>query len=171
MSHLHHPKPTVRVRKTNRDQPRASRFGGMSVSIGAVRALMCCAALLAVLAALPAAGEEATRTVPSIRVAGSQDFASRCPSEMLRSFGETRRRDTVLDVELAGSPSHDLPVRASLVEALWEEGVFVTAFSYPVVPKGTARIRTQMSAALSLDDLETAAQAFERAGRKLELIP
>ena len=47
----------------------------------------------------------------------------------------------------------------------------MTAFSYPVVPKGTARIRTQMSAALSLDDLETAAQAFERAGRKLELIP
>ena len=59
----------------------------------------------------------------------------------------------------------------AFAEALWEEGVFVTAFSYPVVPKGTARIRTQMSAALSLDDLETAAQAFERAGRKLELIP
>ena len=41
-----------------------------------------------------------------------------------------------------------------------ERGVYVVAFSYPVVPQGKARIRTQMSAALTADDLEFALEAF-----------
>ena len=43
------------------------------------------------------------------------------------------------------------------------EGVYVTAFSYPVVPQGKARIRTQISAALSEDDIAFTLEAFKRA--------
>jgi glycine C-acetyltransferase len=41
-------------------------------------------------------------------------------------------------------------------------GVLVTAFSFPVVPKGKARIRTQMSAALTPEDIDTAVAVFTR---------
>jgi glycine C-acetyltransferase len=54
--------------------------------------------------------------------------------------------------------------------AAFEEGVYVTGFFYPVVPMGKARVRTQMSAALTDEDLEAAIAAFERAGQRLGLI-
>ncbi len=57
-----------------------------------------------------------------------------------------------------------------LSERLLEEHVFVTGFGYPVVPEGTARVRVQMSAALEREHLETALEAFERAGRELGLL-
>ncbi len=53
---------------------------------------------------------------------------------------------------------------------LGKRGVYVTAFSYPVVPHGKARIRTQMNAAHALSDLEKALQAFGEAGRATGLI-
>ncbi|HEV8065883.1 MAG TPA: aminotransferase class I/II-fold pyridoxal phosphate-dependent enzyme, partial [Acidimicrobiales bacterium] len=46
-------------------------------------------------------------------------------------------------------------------DLLLARGVYVIGFSYPVVPMGRARIRTQVSAAHTLDDLERAAQSFE----------
>jgi glycine C-acetyltransferase len=46
----------------------------------------------------------------------------------------------------------------------------VIGFSYPVVPKGQARIRTQMSAAHSVDDIHQAIQAFKKVGRKYHVI-
>jgi glycine C-acetyltransferase len=55
-------------------------------------------------------------------------------------------------------------------ELLLDEGVFVTGFGYPVVPQGTARVRCQLSAAHSRDDLDQALDAFRRVGRKLGLI-
>ncbi len=55
-------------------------------------------------------------------------------------------------------------------EMLLDEGVFVTGFGYPVVPKGEARVRCQISAAHTRDDLDTALHAFEIVGKKLELI-
>jgi glycine C-acetyltransferase len=53
---------------------------------------------------------------------------------------------------------------------LFEEGVFVAGFFFPVVPKGAARIRTQMNAALTRDDLEFSLAAFEKAGRSVGAI-
>lgn len=53
---------------------------------------------------------------------------------------------------------------------LFEEGVFVSGFFFPVVPRGQARIRTQMSAALTRDDLDKALLAFERAGKACGVI-
>jgi glycine C-acetyltransferase len=63
-------------------------------------------------------------------------------------------------------------VRAqSFAAALAREGVFVTAFSYPVVPHGKARIRTQMNAAHSPEELDFALTAFAKAGREIGIIP
>jgi glycine C-acetyltransferase len=64
---------------------------------------------------------------------------------------------------------HDAALAAKFAEALLDQGVYVTAFSFPVVPKGKARIRTQMSAALSDDDIEFALEAFRLARRTCEL--
>jgi glycine C-acetyltransferase len=47
----------------------------------------------------------------------------------------------------------DAVLAQKMAEKLLEKGIYVTGFSYPVVPKGAARIRTQMSAAHSKDDL------------------
>jgi glycine C-acetyltransferase len=55
-------------------------------------------------------------------------------------------------------------------EALLAEGVFVTGFGYPVVPQGTARVRCQISAAHSRDDLDQALRAFRKAGQGLGII-
>ncbi|HYX81395.1 MAG TPA: aminotransferase class I/II-fold pyridoxal phosphate-dependent enzyme, partial [Gemmatimonadales bacterium] len=55
-------------------------------------------------------------------------------------------------------------------DALLEEGVFVTGFGYPVVPQGQARVRCQISAAHTRDDLDEAVRAFKKVGRKLNVI-
>ena len=57
-----------------------------------------------------------------------------------------------------------------MADRLLEEGVYAVAFSYPVVPKGQARIRVQMSAAHTREQLERAARAFAVVGRELGVI-
>lgn len=64
----------------------------------------------------------------------------------------------------------DAKVAGEMAAALLTEGVYVIAFSYPVVPQGQARIRTQISAGHSREDLEFAVAAFEKVGRALKLI-
>ncbi|GKS63457.1 2-amino-3-ketobutyrate coenzyme A ligase [Nitrospira sp.] len=59
----------------------------------------------------------------------------------------------------------------SMAESLLKEGVYVVGFSYPVVPQGQARIRTQMSAAHTTAQLERAVAAFAKVGRTLDIIP
>jgi len=58
---------------------------------------------------------------------------------------------------------HDAALAAQFANVMLEQGVYVVAFSFPVVPEGKARIRTQMSAALSEDDIDFALDAFARA--------
>jgi len=60
----------------------------------------------------------------------------------------------------------DAKLSQDMANAMFANGVYVTGFFYPVVPKGLARIRTQMNAALTRDDLDAALRAFERAGRR-----
>ena len=55
-------------------------------------------------------------------------------------------------------------------ELLLAEGVFVTGFGYPIVPQGHARVRCQLSAAHTRDDLDFALRAFKKVGSKLGLI-
>jgi glycine C-acetyltransferase len=65
----------------------------------------------------------------------------------------------------------DAALATSMAEALLNEGVYVVGFSYPVVPQGQARIRTQMSAAHTKAQLEQAVAAFAKVGRTLSVIP
>ena len=57
-----------------------------------------------------------------------------------------------------------------MADALLDEGVYVVGFSYPVVPKGQARIRVQLSAAHSAEMIDRATQAFTRVAQKFALI-
>jgi glycine C-acetyltransferase len=64
----------------------------------------------------------------------------------------------------------DAALAARMADRLLEEGVYVVGFSYPVVPRGQARIRTQMSAAHTREQLEGAVDAFVRVGRELGVV-
>jgi glycine C-acetyltransferase len=64
----------------------------------------------------------------------------------------------------------DATLASKMADELLREGVYVVGFSYPVVPKGQARIRVQMSAAHTHDQLERAVAAFAKVGRALEVI-
>ena len=61
----------------------------------------------------------------------------------------------------------DAGLAASFAKEMLEQGVYVVAFSYPVVPKGAARIRTQMSASISVEELDFALNAFSKVKDKL----
>jgi glycine C-acetyltransferase len=64
----------------------------------------------------------------------------------------------------------DARLAQGLAQALDERGVFVAGFFFPVVPKGAARIRTQMSAALTEADIDFAIDAFADAGKALGIV-
>ena len=89
-----------------------------------------------------------------------------------------RREMTALGFTLAGAGHAIIPVMLGdarvardMAEALLDEGVYVIGFSFPVVPQGQARIRTQISAGHSHEDLERAVAAFAKVGRALRVIP
>jgi glycine C-acetyltransferase len=64
----------------------------------------------------------------------------------------------------------DAPVAQKFAARMYELGVLVTGFFYPVVPMGQARVRVQLSAAHTTEQLKTALAAFAQAGRELNLI-
>lgn len=67
--------------------------------------------------------------------------------------------------------TRDPHLAQALAGGLAEEGVYVTAFSYPVVPRGQDRVRTQISAAHTEEQLDRAIAAFGRVGRRIGLLP
>ena len=82
-----------------------------------------------------------------------------------------------LGFTLAGADHPIIPVmlgEASLAgemaTKMLERGIYVTGFSFPVVPKGQARIRTQMSAAHGIEDVDKAVEAFRDTGKELGVI-
>ncbi len=62
------------------------------------------------------------------------------------------------------------PLALRMADLLLKEGIYVIGFAYPVVPRGKARIRVQLSAAHLQEDLDKAVSAFIRVGKKLEVI-
>lgn len=65
---------------------------------------------------------------------------------------------------------NDAQLAQIISKELYEEGIYVVGFSYPVVPKGQARIRIQISAAHEREHLDKCIQAFEKTGSKLNII-
>jgi glycine C-acetyltransferase len=64
----------------------------------------------------------------------------------------------------------DAKLASVMADKLLERGVYVVGFSYPVVPKGEARIRTQMSAGLTRAHLDRAIHEFTEVGRELGVV-
>ncbi len=65
---------------------------------------------------------------------------------------------------------YDAPLAQKMAEKLMEEGIYVIGFFFPVVPRGKARIRVQLSAAHTREHLDKAIAAFAKVGRELEVI-
>ena len=88
-----------------------------------------------------------------------------------------RRGMEAAGFELAGADHPIIPVMigdaslaGEMAAALLARGIYVIGFSYPVVPKGQARIRTQMSAAHSSEDVDRAIEAFTAVGREMGVV-
>ena len=64
----------------------------------------------------------------------------------------------------------DAKLATAMADKLLERGIYVVGFSFPVVPEGQARIRTQMSAGLTREQLDQAVEAFTEVGRELKVI-
>jgi len=96
----------------------------------------------------------------------------------VRENGELFRREMdALGFTLAGKEHPIIPVMlgdatlaARLADKLLEESIYVIGFSFPVVPKGKARIRSQMSAAHTPEQIEKAVTAFAKVGKALGAI-
>ena len=106
-----------------------------------------------------------------LRILGSGDEDRRRLRDNTQWF---RARMTELGFDVLPGEHPIVPVMigdageaARLADRLLEKGIYVIGFSYPVVPMGKARIRTQMSAAHTRDDLERAATAFDEARAEL----
>ena len=65
---------------------------------------------------------------------------------------------------------YDAKLAQQMARLLITEGIYVVGFFFPVVPKGKARIRVQVSAAHSLNNIDKAVKAFIKIGKKLNII-
>jgi glycine C-acetyltransferase len=65
---------------------------------------------------------------------------------------------------------YDAKLSQNFADKLLDEGIYVIGFFYPVVPKGQARIRVQLSAAHEKEHLDKAIAAFEKVGKELGVI-
>ncbi|GAB2498263.1 glycine C-acetyltransferase [Pseudoxanthomonas sangjuensis] len=119
---------------------------------------------------------------PHVAAAGIKAF------EMLSSAGELRTRlqenttyfrermtASGFDIKPGVHPIcpvmlYDAPLAQRFAERLLEEGIYAIGFFFPVVPKGQARIRTQMSAAHTREHLDRAIDAFTRIGKELGVV-
>ena len=119
---------------------------------------------------------------PPIVAAAQKAFAMMADGEELRSAlarntQHFRSRMSAAGFTLSGQDHAIIPVMlgnaqlaATMADKMLEKGVYVVGFSYPVVPKGQARIRTQMSAAHSLEQVDYAIDCFIDVGRELGVI-
>ena len=123
-----------------------------------------------------------SNTVPPPIVAGALkalELVATTPELRTRLATNTKRFRTGLlaegfDVRPGETPiipvmMYDAKAATALADEVLKQGVYVVAFSYPVVPKGQARIRTQMSAGLSEADVDFAIAAFAKAKSVLGL--
>jgi glycine C-acetyltransferase len=113
----------------------------------------------------------------TLRVLGLLDEGDDLRRQLDRNATRFRAAMTEAGFTLAGAGHPIIPVMlgdakvaAEMAERLLVEGIYVIAFSYPVVPQGKARIRTQMSAAHTDADIDAAVAAFVRVGREMGVV-
>tara|TARA_X000000368_G_scaffold419009_1_gene421477 strand:- start:1717 stop:2892 length:1176 start_codon:yes stop_codon:yes gene_type:complete len=119
---------------------------------------------------------------PSIASAGIKAFEMLSKSTLLRDKLEKNTkyfRNEIskigFDIKEGEHPIvpimvYDAKVAQELASALLNEGVYVIGFFYPVVPKNEARIRVQISAAMSKKHIDQAIEAFEKVGKRFKII-
>jgi glycine C-acetyltransferase len=114
----------------------------------------------------------------SIEVLGLLQRSGDLRTRLARNAEHFRRDMTKLGFKLAGAGHPIIPVMLGdaalaqeMANRLLKEGIYVIGFSFPVVPKGQARIRTQMSAAHEPAHIDRAVAAFAKVGRELGVIP
>jgi glycine C-acetyltransferase len=122
--------------------------------------------------ALPAT--VAASSLKAIEILESQPQLVERQRENTRYFREGLQR---LGFKPLAGPSAIVPIivgdtafAIAMSDKLLKEGVFVTGFGFPVVPEGTARVRVQISSALTREELDRALTAFEKVGRELGVI-
>ncbi|EPL9569833.1 glycine C-acetyltransferase [Providencia rettgeri] len=113
----------------------------------------------------------------SIKVIDMMSEGQALREKLWRNAVLFREKMTAAGFTLAGADHAIIPVMLGdaklaqiFAKELLDEGIYVTGFFYPVVPQGQARIRTQMSAAHSEEDILHAVDAFTRIGKKLNII-
>ncbi|CAI8153534.1 MAG: 2-amino-3-ketobutyrate coenzyme A ligase [Pseudidiomarina mangrovi] len=113
----------------------------------------------------------------SIRVLELLENGDALRAQLWDNANHFRTQMTAAGFTLSGADHAIIPVMigdarlaAEMAERLLKEGIYVVGFSFPVVPRGKARIRTQMSAAHSREQLDRAIEAFIRIGKELGII-
>jgi glycine C-acetyltransferase len=113
----------------------------------------------------------------SIKVLDMLESGDELRAKLRRNAEYFRNKMTALGFELLPGEHPIIPVMIGdaalakqFADNMLEEGIYVVGFSYPVVPKGQARIRTQMSAAHELHHIDKAVAAFEKVGKSLGII-
>lgn len=113
----------------------------------------------------------------SLRVFDMLESGDQLRKTLSDNAGYFREKMTEAGFELAGADHAIIPVMLGdaalaqdMARGMLERGVYVTGFFFPVVPKGKARIRTQMSAAHTRQDLDQAIAAFVDVGKELNII-
>lgn len=113
----------------------------------------------------------------SIKVLDLVANGNQLRSDLNRNSAHFRQRMSDAGFTLGGADHAIIPVMlgdakvaADMASRMLEKGVYVVGFSFPVVPKGQARIRTQMSAAHTLEHVDYAVDAFIEAGKDMGII-
>ena len=113
----------------------------------------------------------------SLEVLDMLEDGAELRAKLARNAEHFRREMTKLGFTLAGAGHPIIPVMLGeatlaqrMAEGMLREGIYVIGFSYPVVPQGQARIRTQMSAAHEPHHVDRAVAAFAKVGRELGVI-
>ncbi|MFM2078188.1 MAG: 2-amino-3-ketobutyrate coenzyme ligase [Actinomycetota bacterium] len=116
-------------------------------------------------------------TATTLRVLDLLEEGDALRLQLERNAARFRDGMSAVGFELAGAGHAIIPVMlgdakvaGEMARRLLDEGLYVIAFSYPVVPQGRARIRTQMSAAHSDADIDMAVAAFTKVGRAMGVL-
>jgi glycine C-acetyltransferase len=113
----------------------------------------------------------------SIKVFEMMQRGDALRKQLIANTAHFRQRMSVAGFTLSGKDHAIIPVMlgdaqlaSDMADKMLQKGVYVVGFSFPVVPKGQARIRTQMSAAHSLEQIDIAVDAFIEVGKELGVI-